>query len=92
MQKLEAAQGIKAEQRTDPQSGRWFATYAWAVLAYNLPVILWGAVVRVTGMNRPDLESCVEGVIKTIQFPSAKGGGVVQVNYPFTFQVRKENP
>jgi heme A synthase len=26
-----------------------FAVFAWAVLAYNLAVILWGAVVRVTG-------------------------------------------
>ncbi|HYN87929.1 MAG TPA: COX15/CtaA family protein [Ardenticatenaceae bacterium] len=27
----------------------WFATYAWAVLVYNLGVILWGAYVRATG-------------------------------------------
>ncbi|MEJ7712002.1 MAG: hypothetical protein WKF84_19560 [Pyrinomonadaceae bacterium] len=26
-----------------------FAIFAWAVLAYNLLVILWGAVVRATG-------------------------------------------
>src|SRR5271157_5718599 len=26
-----------------------FARYAWAVLAYNLGVILWGAFVRATG-------------------------------------------
>jgi heme A synthase len=28
---------------------RYFARYAWAVLAYNLLVILWGAFVRATG-------------------------------------------
>jgi heme A synthase len=27
---------------------RTFAIFAWAVLAYNLPVILWGAYVRVS--------------------------------------------
>ncbi|HEY3457293.1 MAG TPA: COX15/CtaA family protein, partial [Bryobacteraceae bacterium] len=25
-----------------------FGRYAWAVLAYNLPVILWGAYVRIS--------------------------------------------
>jgi heme a synthase len=36
----------------DSQSHAWdrrFARYAWCVLAYNLLVILWGAVVRATG-------------------------------------------
>ena len=28
---------------------RSFARYAWAVLAYNLGVVLWGAFVRATG-------------------------------------------
>ena len=27
---------------------KWFAVFAWAVLAYNIPVILWGAYVRVS--------------------------------------------
>ena len=27
-------------------SRRWFSLFAWCVLAYNLPVILWGAYVR----------------------------------------------
>src|SRR5690242_17268402 len=26
-----------------------FSTYAWAVLAYNILVVLWGALVRATG-------------------------------------------
>jgi heme a synthase len=28
---------------------RGFSTYAWSILAYNLAVILWGALVRATG-------------------------------------------
>lgn len=36
--------------QTDAEQGeRRFARYAWWVLAYNLLVILWGAVVRATG-------------------------------------------
>jgi heme a synthase len=30
------------------ESRKWFARFAWAVLAYNIPVILWGAYVRVS--------------------------------------------
>jgi heme A synthase len=32
-----------------PSMPRTFARYAWAVLAYNLGVVLWGAFVRATG-------------------------------------------
>jgi len=34
----------------------------------------------------PEVASCVAGVIKDIEFPKPKGGGGVQVNYPFTFR------
>ncbi|MDX2092243.1 MAG: AgmX/PglI C-terminal domain-containing protein [Kofleriaceae bacterium] len=34
----------------------------------------------------PGVASCVAGVIKEIEFPKPKGGGGVQVNYPFTFR------
>jgi hypothetical protein len=34
----------------------------------------------------PNVASCVAAVIKAIQFPKPKGGGGVQVNYPFTFR------
>ncbi len=37
------AAGVSAQMR------RPFARYAWAVLAYNLGVVLWGAYVRATG-------------------------------------------
>lgn len=33
-----------------------------------------------------EVSSCVAEVIKTIQFPKPKGGGLVQVRYPFTFR------
>ncbi|MBA3540349.1 MAG: AgmX/PglI C-terminal domain-containing protein [Deltaproteobacteria bacterium] len=34
----------------------------------------------------PAVASCVAAVIKKIEFPKPKGGGGVQVNYPFTFR------
>jgi hypothetical protein len=34
----------------------------------------------------PDVATCVADVIKGIQFPKPKGGGGVQVNYPFMFR------
>jgi len=34
----------------------------------------------------PDVATCVADVIKAIEFPKPKGGGGVQVNYPFTFR------
>jgi biopolymer transport protein ExbD len=33
-----------------------------------------------------EVSSCVEKVILAIEFPKPKGGGVVQVNYPFIFK------
>lgn len=32
-----------------PRAGAWLPRLAWAALAYNVLVILWGAVVRITG-------------------------------------------
>jgi hypothetical protein len=34
----------------------------------------------------PELSHCVASVVKTIEFPKPKGGGIVRVNYPFTFK------
>ena len=34
----------------------------------------------------PEVANCVANVIKGIEFPKPKGGGGVQVNYPFTFR------
>lgn len=33
-----------------------------------------------------DVDRCVEKVIGSLRFPAPRGGGVVQVNYPFLFQ------
>ncbi|MEO8550848.1 MAG: AgmX/PglI C-terminal domain-containing protein, partial [Kofleriaceae bacterium] len=33
-----------------------------------------------------EVSSCVADVIHGIEFPKPKGGGGVQVNYPFTFR------
>ncbi len=38
-----------------------------------------------TGVDK-NVSSCVSDVIKSIVFPKPKGGGGVQVNYPFTFR------
>ena len=37
----------------------------------------------------PEVEACVAGVIRSIEFPRAIGGGATQVNYPLTFHVAK---
>ena len=54
---LAQASVIEREQRGRERSpdqrrnvtGRWLARFAWAVLAYNIAVILWGTIVRATG-------------------------------------------
>ena len=39
----------RSAPRASAPSQRRFAVFAWAVLAYNLAVVLWGAFVRATG-------------------------------------------
>ena len=46
-----------------------------------------GKVATAAGSGlHPDVSRCVADVIKRIEFPAPKGGGGVQVNYPFTFR------
>jgi hypothetical protein len=46
-----------------------------------------GTVAQSTGSGvDPEVANCVADVIKGIEFPKPKGGGGVQVNYPFTFR------
>lgn len=46
-----------------------------------------GAVTSSTGTGvDPEVANCVADVIHGIEFPKPKGGGGVQVNYPFTFR------
>jgi hypothetical protein len=51
-----------------------------------------GPVVAATanGLDDAEVEACVAGVIKAIEFPRPDGGGTVQVNYPFEFHPAKE--
>ena len=44
-----AATGTSASLPPGPHSPHSFRIFAWSVLAYNLAVILWGALVRATG-------------------------------------------
>jgi hypothetical protein len=47
-----------------------------------------GNVSRATGNGvDPNVASCVADVIRNIEFPKPKGGGNVQVNYPFIFRL-----
>jgi heme A synthase len=48
MPKTEAIASASGPART-PKSDRRFVRYAWAILAYNIGVVLWGAFVRATG-------------------------------------------
>ena len=46
-----------------------------------------GGVASVTASGvSPDVAVCVAGVIESLTFPKPKGGGGVQVNYPFTMR------
>jgi hypothetical protein len=47
-----------------------------------------GAVLSATasGMGNAAVEQCVAGVLRAIQFPRPRGGGLVNVRYPLTFQ------
>lgn len=40
---------LSARPRAGVRAGSWLSRLAWAALIYNLLVILWGAVVRLTG-------------------------------------------
>jgi heme A synthase len=47
--KMLKAAGIPAAGQAAGSPRLWFPRYAWAVLAYNVAIILWGALVRATG-------------------------------------------
>jgi hypothetical protein len=44
-----------------------------------------------SGIGDKSVEDCVSDAIQSIQFPEPKGGGYVNVRYPFTFQPTGEN-
>jgi hypothetical protein len=42
---------------------------------------------KAAGLGDGEVEGCVAGVIRSIQFPKPAGGGIVNVtSYPFTFR------
>ena len=41
---------------------------------------------KASGLGDEPVETCVADVVRTIRFPKPKGGGVVNVSYPFTFR------
>jgi Ca-activated chloride channel homolog len=51
-----------------------------------------GRVVAATadGLDDAELQACVAGVVKAIEFPRPDGGSAVQINYPFEFHPAKE--
>ncbi|MCK6509105.1 AgmX/PglI C-terminal domain-containing protein [Myxococcota bacterium] len=42
--------------------------------------------VKETTMNNERVEECLAQRVKNMRFPAPKGGGIVQVNYPFFFK------
>jgi hypothetical protein len=46
------------------------------------------AMISSSTLKDRDVEKCITNKIKRWVFPEPKGGGIVVVNYPFTFQVR----
>ena len=51
-----------------------------------------GKVIQASAAGMPTVEDCVAAVISTIQFPPPRGGGIVNVNYPFIFQQADPGP
>lgn len=51
-----------------------------------------GKVIHASAAGMPTVEDCVAAVISTIQFPPPRGGGIVNVNYPFIFQQADPGP
>ncbi len=47
------------------------------------------AGVETTTLKNANIERCVVQVIKRIEFPAPKGGGIVQITYPFSFAPAK---
>ncbi|MBR4986584.1 MAG: TonB family protein [Proteobacteria bacterium] len=48
------------------------------------------AEVKETTVDNPDVEKCFTETIKHWRFPSPKGGGTVQVDFPFELELQNE--
>jgi TonB family protein len=56
--------------------------YSWIIDAQGR---VGGLQTLAGSLNNPGLGQCLERVIRTLRFPPPRGGGVVQVSYPFVF-------
>ena len=63
-----------------------FIQYAWIVSPEGE---VTNAFVKESTMNNKNVETCITGSIKTWRFPKPKGGGTVQIEYPFVFEPYK---
>ena len=45
--------------------------------------------VTTSGLDDPFVRYCVSGVLRSLRFASPEGGGVVGINYPFTFHTEE---
>ena len=77
----------EAELNKDPQlAGKvtmyWLISGTGHVTTVSVPMNTFPA------RSAPAVERCIVGIIKALKFPSPKGGGVVNVTYPFVFAVR----
>jgi len=51
-----------------------------------------GAVSKAKATGLPKVSDCVVRQVQALKFPPPKGGGVVNVRYPFTFKAKDESP
>jgi hypothetical protein len=60
----------------------------WGKMTVNFQIKPDGlvALAKGTGFTNPKVTACVEKTIKSMQFPKPRGGGLVNVSYPFTFK------
>jgi hypothetical protein len=62
----------------------------WGKVTVNFVIGPNGSVqvskIRETTMNNADVENCIAQKVKTWKFPEPKGGGIVDVTYPFVLK------
>ncbi len=57
------------------------------VMTTQFTIAETGSVLAATATGFDDqVGACIADVIKSIEFPAARGGGLIRVNYPFTFR------
>jgi TonB family protein len=78
-----------AEVRSCYEQGLWVSSELTGrvsvefVIAPNGRVL--NAVLQESTLKNPPVETCILRAVRTWNFPSPEGGGIVVVGYPFTF-------